>query len=94
MRKTNTEIVPLIKEKALELLMQRNPDSIGMRDIARECGITAANIYHYYADKDKLFQQIALDCLRELNASLVEQIAAARLPKKKILRAINAYRSW
>ena len=94
MRKTNTEIVPLIKEKALELLMQRNPDSIGMRDIARKCGITAANIYHYYADKDKLFQQIALDCLRELNASLVEQIAAAKLPKKKIIRAINAYRSW
>lgn len=94
MRKTNTEIVPLIKEKALELLMQRNPDSIGMRDIAHECGITAANIYHYYADKDKLFQQIALDCLRELNASLVEQIAAVKLPKKKIIRAINAYRSW
>ena len=94
MRRTNTEMVPLIKKKALELLMQRNPDSIGMRDIARECGITAANIYHYYADKDKLFQQIALDCLRELTASLVEQIAVAKLPKEKIICAINAYRSW
>ena len=60
MRKTNTEIVPLIKEKALKLLMQRNPDSIGMRNIARECGITAANISQYYADKAKLCQQIAL----------------------------------
>lgn len=65
MRKTNTEIVPLIKKKALELLMKRNPDAIGMRDIARECSITAANIYHYYADKDKLFQEISLDCLHD-----------------------------
>lgn len=94
MRKTNTEIVPLIKAKALELLMRRNPDAIGMRDIARECGITAANIYHYYADKDKLFQQISLDCLRELNAFLVAQIATAELPKEKVICAINAYRFW
>ncbi len=94
MRNANPEIVPLIKEKALELLMQKNPDAIGMRDIARECGITAANIYHYYADKDKLFQQISLDCLRELNDSLVTAAKAARHPKKKIIRAINAYRSW
>lgn len=94
MRKTNTEIVPLIKKKALELLMKRNPDAIGMRDIARECSITAANIYHYYADKDKLFQEISLDCLHELNAGLLEAAAGAEHPKEKIVRTINAYRSW
>ncbi|WP_296850635.1 hypothetical protein [Treponema sp.] len=27
------------------------------------CEITATSIYHYYKDKDKLFQAISLDCL-------------------------------
>lgn len=94
MRNANPEIVPLIKEKALELLMKQNPDTIGMRDIARECGITAANIYHYYSDKDTLFQQIALDCLRTLNESLVAASKTTRNPKNKIIRTINAYRTW
>ncbi len=29
-----------------------------MRDIAERCGITAANIYHYYKNKDELFKEI------------------------------------
>lgn len=83
MRNANPEIVSLIKEKALELLMKQSPDTIGMRDIARECGITAANIYYYYGDKDTLFQQISLDCLRTLNESLVAASQTTRNPKKK-----------
>lgn len=94
MRKANPEIISLIKEKALELLMKQNPDTIGMRDIARECGITAASIYYYYSDKDALFQQIALDCLRSLNESLVAASQTTRNPKKKIIRTIDAYRRW
>ena len=47
MRNANPDIIPLIKSKSLELLMKRNPDSIGMRDIASSCGVTATTIYHY-----------------------------------------------
>ena len=72
MRNANPEIVPAIKTKTLELLMHKNPDEIAMRDIASNCGITAANIYHYYKDKDELFQAISLDCLNELNARITD----------------------
>jgi len=34
MRNPNTEIILKIKTKTLELLMEKNPDEIGMRDIA------------------------------------------------------------
>ncbi len=30
-----------------------------MRDIAKKCGITPANIYHYYRSKEELFERIA-----------------------------------
>ena len=67
MRNPNTQITAIIKEKTLGLLMKKNPEQIGMRDIAAECKITATNIYHYYKDKDQLFQAVSLDCLNELN---------------------------
>lgn len=102
MRNPNPNIKPLIKEKALELLMNKNPEQIGMRDIANECKITATSIYHYYKDKDKLFQEISLDCLYQLN----ERIKAAAnnasagssttspSSKAQIRKAISAFRDW
>ncbi len=94
MRIANTEIVSTIKSKTLELLMKKNPDEIGMRDIALNCGITAANIYHYYKDKDKLFQEISLDCLNELNQVISDGAKKGRTTKVQILGAINSYRDW
>lgn len=94
MRKPNTEIKKIIKEKSLELLMQKNPEQIGMREIAATCGITATNIYHYYKDKDRLFQEISLDCLYKLNIRLTESTQKEKTIKKQIQGAIEAYRDW
>lgn len=94
MRKPNTEIKKIIKEKSLELLMQKNPEQIGMREIAATCGITATNIYHYYKDKDRLFQEISLDCLYKLNIRLTESTQKEKTIKKQIQSAIEAYRDW
>lgn len=58
MRKPNTALLEKIKEAAAELLKDKEPSEIGMRDIAAKCGITAANIYHYYKDKTELFRDI------------------------------------
>lgn len=94
MRKPNTEIKKIIKEKSLELLMQKNPEQIGMREIAAACGITATNIYHYYKDKDRLFQEISLDCLYKLNIRLTKATQKEKIIKKQIQSAIEAYRDW
>lgn len=94
MRNANTEIVPLIKEKALALLMRKNPEQIGMRDIARECGITATSIYHYYKDKDSLFQEIGLDAIKALNGRVVASSQKGRTTKKQVREAIRAFRDW
>ncbi|MBQ5999301.1 MAG: TetR/AcrR family transcriptional regulator [Treponema sp.] len=94
MRKTNTEIMPVIKQRTLELLMKKNPDQIGMRDIAKNCGITAPSIYHYYKDKDKLFQEISLDCLYELNERIKTAANNGNTTKKQIKNAIKSFRDW
>ena len=94
MRKPNTEIITMIKQKTLELLMQKNPEQIGMREIAAACDITATNIYHYYKDKDRLFQEISLDCLYELNERLASSSQKGKTVKKQIQNAIESFRDW
>lgn len=94
MRNPNPNIMPLIKQKALELLMHKNPEEIGMRDIAKECEITATSIYHYYKDKDKLFQAISLDCLYALNERIKAASQRGGSVKEQIKNAISEYRDW
>ena len=94
MRNANPDIIPLIKQKTLALLMEKNPESIGMRDIASCCKVTATTIYHYYKDKDSLFQAIGLDCLRELNARILSEVEKAQMSHEQIFSAIYAFRDW
>ncbi|MCR5045022.1 MAG: TetR/AcrR family transcriptional regulator [Treponema sp.] len=94
MRNANPQIIPLIKEKTLALLMQKSPEQIGMREIAKECGVTATLIYHYYKDKDQLFQAIGLDCILSLNQIILAAAQKKKNPKEKILAAIRAFRDW
>ena len=94
MRNANPDIIPLIKQKTLGLLMEKNPESIGMRDIAACCQVTATTIYHYYKDKDTLFQAIGLDCLKELNERIKKNAEENQTSYEKILNAINAFRDW
>jgi AcrR family transcriptional regulator len=93
-RNANPDIIPLIQSKALELLMEKNPDCIGMRDIASSCGVTATTIYHYYKDKDALFQAVGLACLQELNERIQRNAEKKQTTRKKILSAIYAFRDW
>ncbi len=93
MRNPNTQITAIIKEKTLGLLMKKNPEQIGMRDIAAECKITATNIYHYYKDKDQLFQAVSLDCLNELNKRIVASVKGGDI-KEDILNAIHTFEDW
>ncbi len=57
MRKPNPEVQAKIKAAVEELLKEKTPSQIGMRDIAEKAGITAANIYHYYKNKEELLAE-------------------------------------
>lgn len=94
MRNANPELVSSIKKRTLELLMEKEPSEIGMREIAKNCGVSATAIYHYYKDKDCLFQAISLNCLNEINFVIESAAEKASSPKEKCLAAIRAFRDW
>lgn len=94
MRNANPELVSSIKKRALELLMEKEPSEIGMREIAKNCDVSATAIYHYYKDKDCLFQEISLDCLSKINSVIESAADKAASPKEKVLAAIRSFRDW
>ena len=60
MRKPNTEIIQKIQNLTQNLLKEKSPEQISMREIAQVCGISATNIYHYYKNKDELFNSLGI----------------------------------
>ncbi|MCK9169106.1 MAG: TetR/AcrR family transcriptional regulator [Treponema sp.] len=94
MRTADPELEKMILEKTLGLLMEHEPDQIGMRDIARACGISATAIYHYYQDKTALFEAVKLDCLGGLKTFMVEKITAEQTTYDKVRASLEAFAEW
>ena len=94
MRNENRNIEKEIRIKTLELLQEKEPYEIGMRDIARRCGVSATAIYLYYKDKDDLFRKISLDCLHVLEIHMRSRLESVHDPVEKIIVALKTYRDW
>src|SRR5207302_10232136 len=52
-----------ISQAALELFYQRGFHAVSVRDIATRAGISVSLLYHYFASKDALLQDLLLRSL-------------------------------
>jgi AcrR family transcriptional regulator len=93
-RTADPELQKTIISKALSLLMEHEPDEIGMRDIALACGVSATAIYHYYEDKTALFEAVKLDCLAELKDCMESRVSRSVGSREKIKAALEAFTAW
>ncbi|MDR0442894.1 MAG: TetR/AcrR family transcriptional regulator [Treponema sp.] len=75
MSKPETDLAPRIREKTLDMLLEKEPEEISTRDIAKACGVTATSLYYYYKDKEALFTEIKLMCIEKMDATISAQIA-------------------
>jgi AcrR family transcriptional regulator len=64
-----------IRRTARTLLIERGPEAVTLRAIARELGITAPALYRYYGSRDDLVQHLRLDVINDLAAQLSEEIS-------------------
>ena len=55
-----------IFEVACRLFALKGFDGVSMRDIAQECGISKATLYHYFPDKDSLLRPLAMGVSKAL----------------------------
>jgi AcrR family transcriptional regulator len=64
-------------EAGLKLLGERNADDLGLREVAREVGVSATSVYRHFPDKDALLTALAGEGLTQLAVAQHEAAAAA-----------------
>lgn len=90
LRKPNEQLATKIKETFLELMKEKEPSKIGMRELASKCGITAANIYHYYKNKEELMNAIGIkDSSQNQNSSAEKDTKNKRTQMKDVSKLIG-----
>jgi Transcriptional regulator len=94
MRKKNDAMGETIRKKTLELLMAREPEEIGMRDIAGACGVTATTIYYYYRDKERLLEDVKRDCMDGMDRFILERVGQEPDSGRKLRTGLAAFRDW
>lgn len=80
-----------ILETALDLMCEDGFDSLSMRKLATRIGMTAANIYNYYENKDELYLVIQTNGFRMLVESFAEIAGYHCRPSEKIRKMMRAY---
>jgi AcrR family transcriptional regulator len=79
-----------ILDRSAELFSEHGYDRASMNRIAEACGVSKANLYHYYKDKNELL----FDVIRFHLAELIEVVEAADdaggPPRERLLRLIAA----
>ena len=104
MPKVATNLAIFIRDKTLELLLEKEPEEITTRDIARACGVTATSLYYYYNDRESLFTEVKLCCIEKMDKAISERTAklsgrciktSQRPNPLEIARAgFEAFRDW
>lgn len=78
-----------ILDRSAELFSEYGYDRASMNKIAAACGVSKANLYHYYKDKDELLFDVIRVHLQDLN-HVVEAADQPDLPPQERLRNLVA----
>lgn len=72
MRARDINKVELVKQKAIELLVEVGFEGFTMNKLAKVCGISVATLYIYYKDKDDLILNIGTEEMHRMSAIMLE----------------------
>ncbi|GAA4338372.1 hypothetical protein GCM10023149_48340 [Mucilaginibacter gynuensis] len=72
MRTRNTDKEQLVKQTAIELLVNDGFEGFSMNKLAKACGISVATLYIYYKDKDDLIIKIGTEEYRLMCEQILE----------------------
>lgn len=74
-----------------ELLAERGPDQVSMRDVAERAGVNKALIFYYFGSRTQLFEKVLERYYRNHARALANAFASEGGPKERFKRAIDAY---
>jgi AcrR family transcriptional regulator len=85
-----------IRLEARKLLVDKGAESMTLRAIARELGITAPALYRYYPSKEDLIRHVCQDVCADLATELHALMAAAhdRTSVERFFAVCRGFRGW
>lgn len=83
-----------ILDEAVYLITEKGFNNLSMRAIAARVGMTAANIYNYYQNKDELYLDIQTRGFERLYGELKQALEENPDPRPGLLAVMRAYLSF
>lgn len=80
-----------VLDVAKQLFVQRGYEGVSIRDIAQECGLAKATIYHHFRDKEDLFFSVLEYDLLTLHTLVMQVVRDDQPTLTKLRAAIEAY---
>lgn len=74
-----------------ELLAERGPDHVLMRDIAERAGVNKALIFYYFGSRTQLFEKVLERYYRSHAKALAAAFSGGGNPLERVRRAVDAY---
>jgi AcrR family transcriptional regulator len=80
-----------IRQSALHLFAKRGYEATGIRDVARDAGLSLASIYHYIGSKEDLLLDIIKTSMFELRAGAERAMDEADTPVEQLAGLVRAH---
>jgi AcrR family transcriptional regulator len=80
-----------IRRSAIELFAQKGFAAVGIRDIARQAGLTTAALYHYMGNKEDLLVAIMTDVIEPLTESLRYVLKTHNKPEEQLVAFVELH---
>ena len=90
-RKEIESIKKTILASALAILSEEGYGALTMRKIAARTGMTAANIYNYFHNKDDIYLELVIQGFGILHGSLQTALAAPGAPLERVRAIMDSY---
>jgi len=85
-----------VKQAALRQLAEAGPAAVSVSAIGKQLGVSGPALYRYFASRDELLTELAIDAYHDLADAL--SAAASRAPgpdpRARLEGLARAYRSW
>lgn len=83
-----------IKQTARRLMAEHGTAGVSLRLIAREIGMSAPSLYHYYPSYDALVTALLVDGFNALADELAQRAASQPAPAQALQAVIVGFRGW
>lgn len=87
----STDTSERIRQSALRLFAKRGYEATGIRDVARDSGLSLSTLYHYVDSKEDLLLEIANKSMHDLRAAAEEALASATTPAERLAALVRAH---